>query len=330
MSESTEKRELANPAGLTGPAPHLRKSIAATQRKEKVYSKEVSSITSLFEASRLLSNYAEGSIISEIFTRIVNEEITGDSDDFHNISVDYSRKNQSRQALEICLVGLKTWRESIDLYADAIVYALDCADLTAATRQVELFVQNCPDRSRWNWRGFSYLCRYYEEVRPDGYESVLDTLIKDYKKYIPQEEKAYMCEASRRLSAGQYEAAFQALEEAVDKLNAPQCALKLADLYFERARYKDVIRTATLGIAYAAEPQASIRAAYLLFLRALSKDALYLKTGNTSRAELEQILKEYRLAKKYVSLREKEIIDFRIDILGTIVSPNACAEESKQ
>lgn len=258
--------------------------------------------------------------IKEIYEQIEKEEISGSADDYHNAAVGFSRRQQNERAVRVCKVGLKKWPDNIDLNADALTYAMD-AGLTDELEELAAALQrNCPDRSRWNWRGFRFLFLYYIKVKPDGYEEKTKTLIEEYKKYIPADERAYMCEYERYQGLGKPDEAVQALEEAVTNLKAPQCALTLADIYFERADYDDAIRTATLGIAYAAEPQPGIRTSYLLMLRAMAKDAALLRKGNFSDKEVQEVLKEYKLAQKYVSIRERRVIDLRIDILQTYAS----------
>ena len=258
--------------------------------------------------------------LKEIYEQIEKEEISGSADDYHNAAVGFSRRQQNERAVRVCKVGLKKWPDNIDLNADALTYAMD-AGLTDELEELAAALQrNCPDRSRWNWRGFRFLFLYYIKIKPDGYEEKTKTLIEEYKKYIPADERAYMCEYERYQGLGKLDEAVQALEEAVTNLKAPQCALTLADIYFERADYDDAIRTATLGIAYAAEPQPGIRTSYLLMLRAMAKDAALLRKGNFSDKEVQEVLKEYKLAQKYVSIRERRVIDLRIDILQTYAS----------
>ena len=289
------------------------------QHKSNIEEK-VSAVTSLMAASSILRETDNDDAYTVIFDRILKGLITGDPDDFHNIAVDYSRHQQPERASIICQTGIKTWPGSIDLYADALTYMLDAGNLVVASELAQNMLNNCPDRAKWSWRGFSFLLEFYLKLQPKGYEEIIDKLIEDYKAYLPHEERAYLCDAERYEKIGQFDKAITCLEEAISKLNAPQCALTLTDIYFERAKYEDAIRVATLGIAYAAEPQPSIRTAYLLFIRALSKDALYLKNGCSSPVEAKQILEEYKLAKKYVSKSEEKVIDLRIDILTTYSS----------
>ncbi len=291
-----------------------------TKNHESSQESRLSDVKSLAAASAVLEEFNNADAYTVIFDRIQKGEITGDADDFHNIAVTFARHQEPERASLICQTGLSIWPGNIDLNADALTYIMDAGDLLAANRLAESLQANCPDRSKWNWRGFSFLFDYFLEVQPKGFEKEIDTLISEYKRYLPQEEKAFLCDAKRYENMGEVDNAINSLEEAVSNLNAPQCALKLTDMYFERAKYQDAVRTATLGIAYAAEPQPSIRTAYLLFLRALSKDALFLKSGCGSSEDAKSILKEYSLARKYVSTSERKIIDFRMDIINTYSS----------
>lgn len=284
--------------------------------KYKAKNQDISKVSKLSEVTQSIEERNEEEVL-RIFERIQDNELTGSADDYHNAAVGFSHRQQNERAVRVCKVGLKKWPDNIDLNADALTYAMD-AGLTDELEELAAALQrNCPDRSRWNWRGFRFLFLYYIKVKPDGYEEKTKNLIEEYKKYIPADERAYMCEYERYQGLGKPDEAVQALEEAVTNLKAPQCALTLADIYFERADYDDAIRTATLGIAYAAEPQPGIRTSYLLMLRAMAKDAIMLKDGNFTAEKTKKILREYELAKKYVSNREKKIIDFRMDVLKT-------------
>lgn len=298
----------------------LSELLRSIRPSDKELLEKAKTTTSIIQAAGLVRSCPESmirNVADIILTRILNNEILGDADDFHNIAVDFSRKNMPDVSTSICQHGINIWKDNIDLNADALTYAMDAGKTTKAAAIAEKLEINCPDRSKWNWRGFKFLLNYYLTNRPDGFEKKASVLIQDFKKYLPHEEKAYTSDASRLVYAGKFTDAMNVLEEAVSKLNAPQCALTLADMYFERARYEDVIRVATLGIAYSAEPQPGIRVPYLIFLRAMAKDALYLKSGRNSQEEAHAIIREYELAKKYVSSQEERIVDMRMDILKT-------------
>ena len=122
--------------------------------------------------------------LKEIYEQIEKEEISGSADDYHNAAVGFSRRQQNERAVRVCKVGLKKWPDNIDLNADALTYAMD-AGLTDELEELAAALQrNCPDRSRWNWRGFRFLFLYYIKIKPDGYEEKTKTLIEEYKKYI--------------------------------------------------------------------------------------------------------------------------------------------------
>lgn len=285
----------------------------SAQREQNLESK-ANRITSLVEADNLLERAFE-EFQESIFEKILTNQISGTADDYHNISVNYSRNQQYRKAAEICRIGIQKWTDNVDLNADLLTYLLDCGDIDGASIQAEQLQLNCPDRTKWNWRAFRFLFRFFVEACPIDYDVKAEALILDYKRVLPWDEKAYRCEADLYERKGDIENAILSLEEGINNLNAPQCALHLSDIYFERAKYDDVIRVSTLGIAYAADPQPGIRTAYLLFLRALSRDALYIKSGNYTSKEAISIIDEYEVAMKYVFSREKDVIRQRIDIL---------------
>ena len=287
--------------------------IRQVKRKQQMLDK-VKRITSLEEANDLFDS-APSEVQEILFQRIISGQISGDADDYHNASICFSKLLQYNKAADICRKGIELWPNDIDLNADLLSYLIDTGNIEDANKQAEQLELNCPDRSKWNWRGFRFLFKYLMNAHPNGYEKKTEDLVEDYKKVLPWDEKAYRCAADLYESKGEINRAISVLEDGISKLSAPQCALHLADLYFERANYDDAIRVSTLGIAFAAEPQPSIRTAYLLFLRALSKDARYLKSGKISPEEGKAIISEYELAMKYGTPREKEVIKQRIDIL---------------
>lgn len=300
----------------------LEKILKEGQQKE-AHKNAAEEIKSLNQAEQIVDTSDDADTITRIYERIIQGEISGDADNYHNIAVSFSRRQQSERACNICQAGLKKWPGNIDLNADALNYAMDAGLTDKLQGFAETLQKNCPDHSRWNWRGFRFLFMYYIKLKPKGYEWAAENLLAEYKKYLPADERAYLSESEWYQSIGKQEKAVQALEEAVKNMKAPQCALALTDLYFDRADYKNVLRTATLGIAYAAEPQPGIRTAYLLMMRAFALDADLLRSGNITEERVRRVLGEYELAKKYVSPREKKVIELRMDILKTYASlPN--------
>lgn len=282
---------------------------------------DVDAIQTLDEVNDLVNQLSDTQTLNKIMDKIFNGTISGNADEYHNLSISFSRNNKPSYAMYVCKAGLAIWKNNVDLNADAIRYALDAGRINDAKKFVNDFIGNCQDRSKWNWRGFSFLLEYYQDVMPEGYKALIEELIGDYKKYLPYEEKAYVAEAQFQIKEGLQDVAIKTLEHAVNNLCAPQSSIMLADIYMEQGKYSDVIRVASLGIAYSAEVQPSIRTAYLIMLRALAKDAMYLReaysSSNYSVTQAKQIISEYKLAEKYVSSRERENIQLRISILET-------------
>lgn len=282
---------------------------------------DIETIETLDEANTILNQSINQQILDRMMERICDGAILGSADEYHNLSITLSRKNKPYQAMLVCKAGLKTWLHNVDLNADVIRYAMDAGKVKEASEFVISFFKNCPDKNKWNWRGFSFLLDYYMDAMPDGYGQSITELIADYKKYLPHEEKAYVIEAQFQIDEGLKKDAIDTLEHAITNLCAPQSAIMLADIYMDQGRYPDVVRVASLGIAYSAEVQPSIRTAYLIMLRALAKDAMYLRESYASNTysvnEAKQIISEYKLAEKYVNPREKENIQLRMAILQT-------------
>lgn len=279
----------------------------------------IEKVETLYEAIELAEQTNETEILNKIVQLVEEKRIYGDVVDYHNLAVTFSRKNKDMQAVAICKAGLENWPENVDLNADLIKYAVEAGQGKCVEEYVDNFINNCPDKRQWNWRGFSFLIDYYEAVKPSKYAEKIKELLTEYKSNLPYEEKAYEEEASFYMSQGMCVEAVDTLEYAIAHLCAPQCAMKLADIYMGQGKYQEVVRVASLGIAYSAEVQPSIRTAYLLMLRALSKDALYLKEAYTSGIysvdEAKRTIREYELAGKYVNLRERNTIELRIAIL---------------
>ena len=280
--------------------------------------KKIEEITSLSDVEEYLSQTISYQDAKDIVDRIKSGDILGDANSYHNVSVELSRKDYDLLALDVCLVGVEKFQSNIDLNADAIHYAMYAGKTDIIGHFVEKMLINCSDKSLWNWRGFVFLIDYYRDYKPEGYISDATELIKTFKEVLPTEEKAYVAESEFLDEIGKHSDSIKVLEYAVENLSAPQCALTLADKYMEQGCYEKVIKAASYGIAFSAEPQPSIRVAYLLMLRAMAKDAIFIKQtadGSDSVYDAKQILREYELARKHVRIKERSTIDIRMDII---------------
>lgn len=222
-----------------------------------------------------------------------------DSDDYHNKAVDWARRGRKREAMEICMGGLKKFPLNVDLLADTIKYSSEAGDMQTAADHYTVLKAKVPFQ-RWNWRAFTFSFDYLLKEDPIANEDECRSIIGYYKKYLPYEEKASMAESELEAALGNAEGSMSVLKEAIyTHTNASQCALRLADIQMDRGLFEDVLVTANYGIAAAAEVQPSINIPYLYYIRALAKDHLLHKkvcAGEpVAKDELEALKEEYNL-----------------------------------
>lgn len=244
-----------------------------------------------------------------------------DADDIHNKAVNHARHGKKKKAAELCMKGLErlspsAYEESItraeisiqkshpvslnvDLLSDTIQYSSDTGDMLNAAKHYAVLKESIPVQ-RWNWRAFTFAFDYLLKEDPIGNEKECRTLVENYQKYLPHEEKASMAESELEAALGNAENSMNVLKESIRvRSNASQCALRLADMQMNRGLYEDVISTTNYGIAASAETQPSINIPYLYYLRALAKDHILHEkecTGETiSKDELSALAEEYKL-----------------------------------
>lgn len=227
----------------------------------------------------------------------------GDSDDngmaaseYHNKADDCACRNKYKRATDLCIEGLKRYPMDVDLLADTIEYSNKSGNVKVAEMHYRMLRQ-LPFKC-WNWRAFRLSCNYLLERGPVDNEAEIRLLVKQYKAILPHEENACMVESKLESALGNHEKSMKILADAIQKYsNASRCALRLADIQFERGMYAEVVRTCNYGIAASAEPQPSINIPYLLLLRVMSKDHLLLTKANhetVKGSEVKAIQDEYQ------------------------------------
>lgn len=238
-------------------------------------------------------------VISESDDEEDVDEEDMNSDEYHNKAVDFARRGKNREATEICLDGLKKFPNNVDLLADTIKYSSEAGDMQTAAYHYSVLKANVP-LCRWNWRAFTFSFDYLLKDDPIANEDECRSIINNYKKYLPFDEKASMAESELEEALGNAEDSIRVLKDAISiHTNARQCALRLADMQMDRGLYSDVLTTTAYGIAASAETQPSVNIPYLYLIRALAKDHLIHKKEcsgeSVSKDELEALKEEYNL-----------------------------------
>ena len=246
---------------------------------------------------------------------------TMDASDYHNVSVHLAETGRNRKATEICSEGLSRFPGNIDLTADAVYYSVKCGEMETAAEYYAQLKEK--PYVHWNWRAFTFSLDY---LRADGAaknEAESRALIAQFRQVLPYEEKAALAESNLEEALGNADTAMQVLEDAIRKYsNAPQCALRLADMQFDRGMFREAKQTALYGIAASAAPQPAVNVPYLRLLATLAEDhILHMKAakGETvSRAEIEHLTHAYHLMKKKmpISFAFRELICTRTALLA--------------
>lgn len=220
------------------------------------------------------------------------------ANDYHNKGIDYSRTGQFKKAIAVCEEGIKRYPYNVDLIADTIKYSMEAGDKENAAKHFALLKERIPYK-RFNWRAYTFSFDYLVEDL-DKNEKECRELIDNYKKYLPNEEKAVMAESELEEALGNYDRSMEVLKEAVStRHNACQCALRLADMQCDIGLFEEAQRTIQYGLRISVNSQPSINIPYLMLLNTLVKDSLLHKKeeeqGSVDKKEVESLAREYRL-----------------------------------
>ena len=110
-------------------------------------------------------------------------------------------------------------------------------------------------------------------------EEMID-LAETFRKNLPFEEESYRCEADVFKLLHKSKEEEDILRLALNELKiAPKCALRLADLLFERGDYSEALPLIQRGLRDAIQTQRTINEGYLYYLMGLTKMALAQQAG---------------------------------------------------
>lgn len=214
----------------------------------------------------------------KLMDRFANQsEQSGDANDFHNFSVALAVKDEYALACDVLEYGLKIHPKNVDLLADYLQYGINCGRL----EQVKSFykVLNKIPRMRWTWRGFAFSINYLKNIieRSDSQKEIdakiteIQNLLMDFRKYHAYSEETYRVEAETYQCINMKDKEVDALKSALDNLSvAPKCALRYADILFERGQYEEATAAIKRCIGDSTGTQSSVNEGYMYYLYALS------------------------------------------------------------
>lgn len=219
--------------------------------------------------------------------RVIRQDVkAADADDWHNFAVDIARKDLYDLACDILECGLSIYPKNIDLLADYLQYGTSCGRIENCKSFYKV-LSKIP-KIRWSWRGYSFSVSYltYLWERSDS-EKELDKLQEEmlsiaatFRKNLPFDEESYRCEADIYKLLHKNKEEEEVLRLALKNIKiAPKCALRLADLLFERGEYEEALPLIQRGLLDAMQTQRSVNEGYLYFLMGLTKMALAQQAG---------------------------------------------------
>lgn len=252
----------------------------------------------------------------------IEESLT--SGEYHNKGTSYAGKNQYEKAIEICKEGLERFPNNMDLIADIIKYSADVGDFDNSKEYLRILLSRVP-KETFNWRCFTFSIDYLVEEDPVKNGKLIKAMISDYKRVLPDEEKAYVAESEYEARLGNMEKSEKVLIKAIESMNnAPQCALKLLDIQLSKGKYEEALKTSNYYMMASCEIQPTTNVAYMIYARCLTEDAIlhmrYMKGEEITSDDINTMKKKYKMICSDVEIKVRfgENIDNRIMLLDLI------------
>lgn len=238
-----------------------------------------------------------GEAAALVHEALSQEVIPGTADDWHNFAVDIAKNDLYDLCCDILEKGLEFFPKDTDLLADYLRYGISCGRIEQCKKYYKMLAKI--PKIRYTWRAYSFSVdwlRYLWE-RSDS-EKELEKLLKEmqdlvvtFRTNIPDDEESYRCEADvcRLLNNQKEEERVLRLALAELKI-APKCALRLADMLFERGDYEDALVQIQRGINDANQTQAAVNEGYLYYLFGLAEMAVVMRNGGTFDEETTHVI----------------------------------------
>lgn len=240
--------------------------------------------------------------LAEFIRNLLSQpEISGDADDWHNIAVDIARKDYYDLCCDLLEEGLRRFPGNTDLLGDYLQYGTSCGRIEQC-KQYYKQLAKLP-KVKYTWRSFhfsmSWLTYLWESCESQKeldklYEQML-MLVNNYRKYFPYREDSYVCASNMYELAKQQDLAENILREAVDqKFPSPKCALRLADIYYERGDYAEALEMVHKSLKDANRVQQAVNEEYLYYLSGLARISIRNNTEEqTKEGSVEKIYRDF-------------------------------------
>lgn len=252
------------------------------------------------EAERKVKEYVQEENDDALYDLIqevlFQDKIIGSAGDFHNLALNFSRRDDYETACNILDKGLNLFPRAVDLLADYLQNGINC-DRTKLCEEYFNRLLNIP-MMRWTWRGFSfsidYMKNYSDNVETE--EELLDwrgrmfDMAENYYKYFPDNEDTFLVKADIYQYFNDKGNEIKILEKALQELKScPRCSLRLADIYFDKGEYDKALNYIGRCKFGAVQTQEKINQGYMYYLSGLCKAA---QTHQSSIYDNEEVIKD--------------------------------------
>lgn len=223
----------------------------------------------------------EERVYAEINQFLSINEVTGSPDEFHNLSVNFSRKDDYMTACKVLVKGLGKYPYSTDLLADFLQIGLYCNKEEECQYYYSVLL-SIP-KEKWTWRGFSFSIdylqliteKYHDEKKIEENFRIMLKIADEYADYFPYEEDVYLTKADIYKHFNQQKKEIECLKMAVDKkIKSSKCGLRLADFYFSKGDFRTALEYIERSKVESIDAQNKINVGYMYYLAGLCKTAI--------------------------------------------------------
>lgn len=266
-------------------------------------------------------NYNDSFALKQLAENFLNQsQITGSPNEFHNLSVNYSRKDDYINSCRILEKALEIYPNHTDLLADYLNSGINCPR-TVKLDAVYNRLQKIP-KMRWTWRSFSFSIDFmlYLATNLNNVDELNEikrnalTLAEEYQNYFPDLEDVFICKYSIYLFFNDQKMAEKSLDEAVKKIKVcDRCALRYADILFEKGEFRKAYEMILQCIKVSTQNQKSTDLSYAYMLLGLCKILIFYDQLDSNTDIVKSIYKDFRIAREssgsanYDIVMEKQI-----------------------
>lgn len=265
---------------------------------------------SIGEAEKLVKEYIyeenEENLYELVQEVLSQEKVIGSIDDFHNFAINFSRKDDYETACNILDKGLVQFPKAVDLLADYLQNGVNCNRFKRCEECFNILLKI--PMMRWTWRGFSFSIDYMQTLADNiedekelitWKQKMLD-MADNYYKFYAYSEDTFLAKADIFQYFNDREKEIDTLNTALKQIKScPKCALRLADIYFEKGEYDNALEYIERCKYGSIQTQEKINEGYMYYLSGLCKAARIHQLSSYENEELvEDIYRDFSIAEK--------------------------------